>query len=109
MLFACLIEEIAAAYDLQSAFILQRQSWPTSPYVKSETMSANHTLHEKRRLMIGYMAPRHKGGSPVLKTTSVARRPRSQTQEIWAQRRVHVCGRATPSLRHAHAVPSHPH
>lgn len=24
-------EEIAAAYDPQSAFILQRQSWPTSP------------------------------------------------------------------------------
>jgi alkylation response protein AidB-like acyl-CoA dehydrogenase len=29
-------------------------------------------LHEKPRLMIGYMATRHKGGSPVLKTTSVA-------------------------------------
>lgn len=35
-------------------------------------------LHEKSHLMIGYMAPRHKGGSPFLETTSVAGRPRSQ-------------------------------
>jgi hypothetical protein len=36
-------------------------------------------LHEKSHLMIGYMAPRHKGGSPFLETASVAGRPRSQT------------------------------
>lgn len=38
-------------------------------------------LHEKSHLMIGYMAPRHKGGSHFLETTSVAGRPRSQTPE----------------------------
>ena len=37
-------------------------------------------FHEKPRLLIGCVAPRHKGGSPFQKTASVSDRPRSQTQ-----------------------------
>lgn len=42
-------------------------------------------LHEKSRLLIGYLATRHKGGSPFQKTASVSGRPRSQTQELHAE------------------------
>lgn len=36
-------------------------------------------LHEKPRLLIGYVATRHKGGSPFQKTPSLPGRPQTQT------------------------------
>lgn len=44
-------EEIAAAYDPQSEFILPREFWPASRHAESETMLADHTTCTMSMLM----------------------------------------------------------
>ena len=63
-------------------------------------------LHDGPRLRIGCRAPRRKAGSPVVKTTSAARRPRSLTREVRPQRLILIDAEPHPVRRAAGAAPA---